>query len=212
MLYHLIASAADTVWTAPILVSASSHGLDRAEHPPAGLLLQAVAALMNQLCVRFPVVAAHNGTSSFAVASPETRHADARAAATAVQTPVHVFNMSTGAKMYALVLSRLTPGGGSNNGDVNPLAPLLQVRSLYHPHPEPALLSSKRMTTAVIALQCRSCSHQTATRMPSLKCRTPAAAVFEPCSRSHKSYPSSPKRPAVDGKLGCLASPLLSYD
>lgn len=83
---------------------------------------------MNQLCVRFPVVAAHNGTSSFAVACPETRHADARAAATAVQTPVNVYNMSTGAKMCALVLSRPTPGSGSNNGEINPLAPIVQVR------------------------------------------------------------------------------------
>ena len=96
--------------------------------------VQAVAALMNQLCVRFPVVAAHNGTSSFAVACPETRHPDARAAAAAVQTPVHVYNMSTGAKMFALVLSRAAPGTGTGNGDINPLAPIAQVR---RPPPPP---------------------------------------------------------------------------
>eukprot|EP00892_Ulva_mutabilis_P007952 jgi/Ulvmu1/5529/UM023_0065.1 len=89
--------------------------------------LNAVAALMNQLCMRFPVVAAHNGTSSFAVACPEARHPDARAAATAVQTPVHVYNMSTGAKTFALVLSRAAPGtAGAGNGEINPLAPIAQ--------------------------------------------------------------------------------------
>lgn len=98
--------------------------------------VQAVAALMNQLCVRFPVVAAHNGTSSFAVACPETRHPDARAAAAAVQTPVHVYNMSTGAKMFALVLSRAAPGTGTGNGDINPLAPIAQVRRPPPPPPQ----------------------------------------------------------------------------
>jgi hypothetical protein len=74
------------------------------------------------------MVAAHNGTSAFAVAYPETMHADARAAASAVQSPVSIYNMSTGEKTHVLVLSRQAPGQGSGVDAINPLTPVVEVR------------------------------------------------------------------------------------
>ena len=92
--------------------------------------MQAVAAVMNQLCVRFPMIAAHNATSAFAVACPEARLPDTRAALTALQAPLSIFNMSTGAKTHVLVFSRAQAGGraGSGSGASNPLLPILKVR------------------------------------------------------------------------------------
>jgi hypothetical protein len=81
---------------------------------------------MNELCVRYPVVAAHNGTSAFAVACPEMPTLDEDAAARAVQSPVTIYNMSTGAKTHVLLLSRAAPLGSVL---ANPLAPVARVRS-----------------------------------------------------------------------------------
>jgi hypothetical protein len=81
---------------------------------------------MNELCVRYPVVAAHNGTSAFAVACPEMTTLDEDAAARAVQSPVTIYNMSTGAKTHVLLLSRAAPLGSVL---ANPLAPVARVRS-----------------------------------------------------------------------------------
>ena len=100
------------------------------EYPVAmSVHMQAVAALMNQLCVRFPMVAAHNPTSAFAVALPESRLADTRAALTAMQAPLSIFNMSTGVKTHVLLFSRAQPAGRSTSGGAaaNPLLPMIQV-------------------------------------------------------------------------------------
>lgn len=93
--------------------------------------LQAVAAVMNQLCVRFPMVAAHNPTSAFAVAYPESRLQDTRAALTALQAPLSIFNMSTGVKTHVLVFSRVQASGRGGTGVTNPLLPILKVRALF---------------------------------------------------------------------------------
>jgi hypothetical protein len=82
---------------------------------------------MNELCVRFPMVAAHNGASVFAIAHPEAEHDDARAAATAATAPVAIYHLSTGVKTHALVLDG--GGSGAGGGGMNPLAPMAEVRS-----------------------------------------------------------------------------------
>jgi hypothetical protein len=93
-------------------------------------MMQAVAALMNQLCVRFPMVAAHNPTSAFAVAFPESRLPDSRAALTALQAPVTIYNMSTGVRTHVLLFSRAQISGRSSAGESNPLLPILKVRDV----------------------------------------------------------------------------------
>ena len=90
--------------------------------------VQAVAAVMNQLCVRFPMVAAHNTTSAFAVACPEARLPDTRAALTALQAPLNIYNMSTGVKTHVLVFSRAQASGRGGTVATNPLLPILKVR------------------------------------------------------------------------------------
>ena len=89
---------------------------------------QEVVSFMNELCVRFPIVAAHNTAASFAIACPETAHADARMALSAAQSPVSLYHLSTGVKTHALVVdsSRGARGHGSGGG-VNPIAPVAQV-------------------------------------------------------------------------------------
>lgn len=84
-------------------------------------LISAVA-LMNELCMRYPMVAAHNASSSFAVGCPEIMHPDPRVAAVAAQSPITIYDMSTGVKVKVLVLS------GRKSAGVNPLAPLAHVR------------------------------------------------------------------------------------
>lgn len=78
---------------------------------------------MNELCLRFPMVAAHNSTAALAVACPEVRHADSRGASVAAQSPITIYDMSTGFKTKVLVLS------GGSAGSMNPLAPIAQVRT-----------------------------------------------------------------------------------
>ena len=85
-----------------------------------------VVALMNELCMRYPMVAAHNSSSSFAVGCPEIMHPDPRVATVAAQSPITIYDMSTGLKTKVLVLSGRKSAGVS--AGVNPLAPLAHVR------------------------------------------------------------------------------------
>ena len=104
--------------------------------------MQEVVALLNELCVRFPIVAAHNSAALFALAQPEAPFANAAAAATAAACPVALYHLSTGVQSHQLVLDSsggARRGGGQKGGPgpasprrVNPIAPMavLPVRQL----------------------------------------------------------------------------------
>lgn len=83
---------------------------------------------MNELCVRFPIVAAHNTAASFAIACPEMAHADAAMALSAAQSPVALYHLSTGVKTHVLVVDSSRGARGQGAGGINPLAPVAQVR------------------------------------------------------------------------------------
>ena len=92
--------------------------------------MQEIVQLMNELCVRFPMIAAHNATSAFAIAAPEARFDTPAAAYSAAQSPVALYHLSTGTKTHDLMLD--ASHGGGPNRVLNPLAPIRQVRLCPH--------------------------------------------------------------------------------
>jgi hypothetical protein len=85
---------------------------------------------MNELCVRFPMIAAHNNTSAFAIAHPETTHRDPRIAASAAQSPISMYHLSTGIKSHVLMVDMSHGSSATGVRDVNPLAPISKVCAL----------------------------------------------------------------------------------
>jgi hypothetical protein len=83
---------------------------------------------MNQLCLKFSVVAAHNTAAFFAVACPETTIADADLAVNAAQSPVSIYHLNTGTKTHILMVDSGRGQRGGADADINPLAPLSLVR------------------------------------------------------------------------------------
>ena len=91
--------------------------------------MQEVVSLMNELCLRFPMVSAHNAASIFAIAHPPADHKDAQAAASTAHSPVSLYHLSTGVKTHALVLDgSASSSSGATGGAVNPVAPMSSVR------------------------------------------------------------------------------------
>jgi hypothetical protein len=82
---------------------------------------------MNELCLRFSVVAAHNTAAFFAVAYPESTVADADLAVSAAQSPVSIYHLNTGTKTHILMVDRGRGQRGSTEADINPLAPVSLV-------------------------------------------------------------------------------------
>jgi hypothetical protein len=83
---------------------------------------------MNELCVKFPVVSAHNSAAFFAIAYPEATLADADLAISAAQSPVSIYHLNTGIKTHTLMVDNGRGQRGSDETDINPLAPVSLVR------------------------------------------------------------------------------------